>query len=60
VTSHLVLASLSRKRPGEAASIYSAVLPIGAGSLPQIYTHVEEAARLDAITKLNKLLGGTG
>jgi integrase len=25
----------------------------------QIYTHVDEAARLDAITKLNKLLGGT-
>jgi integrase len=24
----------------------------------QIYTHVDEAARLDAITKLNKLLGG--
>ena len=25
----------------------------------QVYTHVDEAARLDAITKLNKLLGGT-
>jgi len=25
----------------------------------QIYMHVDEAARLDAITKLNKLLGGT-
>jgi integrase len=25
----------------------------------QIYTHVDEAARLDAITKLNRLLGGT-
>lgn len=25
----------------------------------QIYSHVNEAARLDAITKLNKLLGGT-
>lgn len=25
----------------------------------QIYTHVDEAARLDAITRLNKLLGGT-
>jgi integrase len=25
----------------------------------QIYTHVDQAARLDAITKLNKLLGGT-
>ncbi len=25
----------------------------------QIYTRVDEAARLDAITKLNKLLGGT-
>ena len=25
----------------------------------QIYTHVDEAARLDAITKLNKLLGGS-
>jgi integrase len=25
----------------------------------QIYTHVDEAARLDAISKLNKLLGGT-
>jgi integrase len=24
----------------------------------QIYTHVDEAARLDAITKLDKLLGG--
>jgi integrase len=24
----------------------------------QIYTHVDEAARLDAVTKLNKLLGG--
>lgn len=26
----------------------------------QIYTHVDDAARLDAITKLNKLLGGAG
>lgn len=25
----------------------------------QIYTHVDEAARLDALTKLNKLLGGS-
>jgi integrase len=25
----------------------------------QIYNHVDEAARLDAITKLNRLLGGT-
>jgi integrase len=25
----------------------------------QIYTHVDEAVRVDAITKLNKLLGGT-
>jgi integrase len=25
----------------------------------QIYTHIDEAARLDAITKLNELLGGT-
>jgi hypothetical protein len=25
----------------------------------QIYTHVDEAARLDAITKLNQLLGST-
>jgi integrase len=25
----------------------------------QIYPHVDEAARLDAITKLNELLGGT-
>jgi integrase len=24
----------------------------------QIYTHVDEAAKLDAITRLNKLLGG--
>ncbi|HET7018043.1 MAG TPA: site-specific integrase, partial [Streptosporangiaceae bacterium] len=26
----------------------------------QIYTHVDEAARLDALTRLNKLLGGEG
>jgi integrase len=26
----------------------------------QIYTHVEEAARLDAVTRLNQLLGGGG
>jgi integrase len=25
----------------------------------QIYTHVDEAARLDALTRLNKLLGGS-
>jgi hypothetical protein len=25
----------------------------------QIYTHVDEVARRDALTKLNKLLGGT-
>jgi integrase len=25
----------------------------------QVYTHVDEAARRDALTKLNKLLGGT-
>ena len=25
----------------------------------QIYTHVDEAARRDALTRLNKLLGGT-
>ena len=24
----------------------------------QIHTHVDEAARLDAVTRLNKLLGG--
>ena len=25
----------------------------------QVYTHVDEAAKRDAITRLNKLLGGT-
>ena len=28
-------------------------------STQQIYTHVDEVARRDALTKLNKLLGGT-
>ena len=46
----------SASRPGTRRSILGHA---HIATTQQIYTHVDEAARLDAITKLNKLLGGT-